>query len=212
MNITEILSTYIQSENQLDHFLDAESSTIRTVSGRILSSPKTAIANDTFVMVSFHKQEVMDKKASEAAGKPVVHTHEMIMTKLPPDADYAWPRISNNRVKPSHIFRFPQEYHSFKIGAQAEDTGTPLAAIGVPADIAERLIAYGYNTVERIAMADLSLASKIPTISTFKAHAEEYLRKKPSAEVEKKLAAQNQEIAELKAMIGALAKKSKKDE
>lgn len=118
----------------------------------------------------------------------------------PAGTKYAAMRMLWNEIEPA--------YEAWKRGVELPETGTPLAAWGsMTRETVEALQRAGLRTVEEVAEAGDSMIGKVkvPNARELPILAAKFLEARGASDAAEKLAAQEAEIAELKAMVAELA-------
>jgi hypothetical protein len=183
------------------HQLDADGEIFRDSRGRILGSRSGDLHSDAILVVKFSRRKVLHKFKTIEAGNPVLVDVEFITYFVPGKEREL---INDRPVNDYDKWRFKKEYEAFSSGGAGD--GTAISALSLsPGDISA-LNNNGIYTVEQLATISDDVCKVIPNVSDHRTAAERYLKTQVTAstkELQERLAAQGEQIEELKKMLAA---------
>lgn len=160
--------------------------------------------------VEFYLEAVENPKESAKAGRPIFEDKEFVKVMIAGDP-------KNTFISPAHVRgtngityaeKFPEHYRLFKMDQdQQAASGTPLSEVPwLTAAKREELKALKIYTVEGLASLDGSLLARIGMgARELKTQAQAWIDKASASVTQSELAKRDDEIAELRAQIAALA-------
>lgn len=162
---------------------------------------------DSQLLVRFFLREKEDKDASEKEGRPIFKEREYVEIRVPGKRD----ALACRPATPGDIKRFPRHYEMFQKRIEPPQEGTPLSEWPqMSRSMAEELAFLQVKTVEQFANMNDNDAANIRGGLSFKQKAKAFLEYSDQTKLisekqalEERLAAQEKEMAELRAMIGA---------
>lgn len=164
---------------------------------------------DKALLVKFFMKPREDQTASKREGRPIFKEVEYIDIKIPGDRAGGICRPATDQDRN----RFPEHYRRFKQRVEGGDvnTGTPLAEWPVISrSMCEELAFFHVRTVEQLATMSDTQAGKFMGLYQIREKARLWLKKaqdeKPLWEMQEKLKAANEKIANLENMVGELVK------
>lgn len=162
-------------------------------------SKRQQYAADDQLVARFYNHAKLDQQKSDEANRPVYEDAVYIEIRIPGQQD----TVINRPVRPGDAQRFAQQWRQFQANEEQTSAGTPLdLAPFISHAQRMELKHFGVNTIEALAnMADSSLQNFMAG-SMLKRKAQEFLGAAPvSSELEEKVAAQEKELQELRAMV-----------
>lgn len=151
------------------------------------------------VYVRFFMHAVLDKKASDAEGRPIYADQEWIEILAPGNST----NIVRRGVRPTDRQRFPQEYRRFKEGEQEQLSGTPLTEVPwITRSQVEELHYKKVRTLEQLADLNDSACAASAGLYSLKQKATAWLKKSTEAAP---FTAMQAEIDELRKQLAAVA-------
>lgn len=167
---------------------------------------------DDKLLIYFFMEVLPDDEATRVEGRPKFRDAEMIHIQVPG----AKSNIVIREVRDDDRERFEKKYAQFKQGLIDEQVaGFPLKEwTGVSRSMVEELRHLGFRTVDQLAAASDSVLGKFPGMRELSARAKTFLEAQksdaPLQALQAKAAAQDTEIAALKAQLQQMVEAAKK--
>jgi len=187
--------------------LDADGEIFRDSRGRILGSRDGNFHSDAHLIVKFSRRKVLHKFKTIEAGSPVLTDVEFINYFVPGKEREL---IIDRPVDDYLRWRFKREYEAFASGGAG--SGTSLAVLSLNQNDISALNNNGIYTVEHLVAITDDVCKFIPNVVEHRASAERYIKAQTAAgtkELQDRLTAQNDEIAELKKLVSSLVESKK---
>ena len=166
---------------------------------------------DSQLLVKFFLKEREDKEASQQEGRPIFKEREYVEIRVPGKRDALACRPATEADKQ----RFPRHYQMFKDRVEPPQDGTPLAEWPqISRSMAEELSFLRVKTVEQLVNMSDNDAGRIRGGMGLKEKAKAFLKHSDQTklisekqELEARLAAQDEEMAKMRAMLENMSPK-----
>jgi len=169
-------------------------------------------AQDGALLVQFYMRPLLDKDASEAAGRAIYRDTEFVRIMSPGDKTTIIDRPT--RIVEDEPARFSKQYEMFKRGAQEQTSGTPIGLLpGISESQVEEYKYLGLRTVEQLAAAPDSVVLRVMGMVDAKQRAQRMLNAfegRKDSERDDRLAALEAQNKALTEQLQALAEKAAK--